>query len=254
MKIKTFSCAYSSLVLLMPSQTGNVNAAIGLDRTRVVFDGSKDAASMTITNNNTQLPYLAQGWIEDEQGNKITSPLIVLPPVQRLEPGKKSQVKVQALPAVKSLPQDRETVYYFNLREIPPRSDKANSLQIALQTRIKLFYRPASIVPSQQERSDPWQKQLILTREADDFQVNNPTPYYITLIDARSSKEGKTSPGFEPLMVPPKGTLKLGVSAAALGSKPWLTYVNDYGGRPALAFSCTGNTCKVDANVSAADD
>lgn len=254
MKIKTFSCAYSSLVLLMLSQTGNVNAAIGLDRTRVVFDGSKDAASMTITNNNTQLPYLAQGWIEDEQGNKITSPLIVLPPVQRLEPGIKSQVKVQALPAVKSLPQDRETVYYFNLREIPPRSDKANSLQIALQTRIKLFYRPASIVPSQQERSDPWQKQLILTREADDFQVNNPTPYYITLIDARSSKEGKTSPGFEPLMVPPKGTLKLGVSAAALGSKPWLTYVNDYGGRPALAFSCTGNTCKVDANASAADD
>jgi len=254
MKIKTFSCAYSSLVLLMLSQTGNVNAAIGLDRTRVVFDGSKDAASMTITNNNTQLPYLAQDWIEDEQGNKITSPLIVLPPVQRLEPGKKSQVKVQALPAVKSLPQDRETVYYFNLREIPPRSDKANSLQIALQTRIKLFYRPASIVPSQQERSDPWQKQLILTREADDFQVNNPTPYYITLIDVRSSKEGKTSPGFEPLMVPPKGTLKLGVSAAALGSKPWLTYVNDYGGRPALAFSCTGNTCKVDANVSTTDD
>ena len=254
MKIKTFSCAYSSLVLLMLSQTGNVNAAIGLDRTRVVFDGSKDAASMTITNNNTQLPYLAQGWIEDEQGNKITSPLIVLPPVQRLEPGKKSQVKVQALPAVNSLPQDRETVYYFNLREIPPRSDKANSLQIALQTRIKLFYRPASIVPSQQERSDPWQKQLILTREADDFQVNNPTPYYITLIDVRSSKEGKTSPGFEPLMVPPKGTLKLGVSAAALGSKPWLTYVNDYGGRPALAFSCTGNTCKVDANVSTTDD
>ena len=244
----------STLTLLTLAMSHSSHAAIGLDRTRVIFDGGKDATSVNITNNNPQLPYLAQGWIEDEQGNKITSPLIVLPPVQRLEPGKKSQVKVQALPAVKSLPQDRETVYYFNLREIPPRSDKANSLQIALQTRIKLFYRPASIVPSQQERSDPWQKQLILTREADDFQVNNPTPYYITLIDARSSKEGKTSPGFEPLMVPPKGTLKLGVSAAALGSKPWLTYVNDYGGRPALAFSCTGNTCKVDANVSTTDD
>ena len=117
----------------------NANAAIGLDRTRVVFDGSKEAVSMNITNNNTQLPYLAQGWIEDEQGNKITSPLIVLPPVQRLEPGKNSQVKVQSLPAVQSLPQDRESVYYFNLREIPPRSEKTNSLQIALQTRIKLF-------------------------------------------------------------------------------------------------------------------
>lgn len=39
---------------------------------------------MNIANNNTELPYLAQGWIEDEQGNKITSPLTVLPPVQRL--------------------------------------------------------------------------------------------------------------------------------------------------------------------------
>lgn len=254
MTITPFSFACSPIVLLMLVLTGNANAAVGLDRTRVVFDGSKEVASMTITNNNSQLPYLAQGWIEDEQGNKITSPLIVLPPVQRLEPGKKSQVKIQSLPAVKSLPQDRETIYYFNLREIPPRSDKANSLQIALQTRIKLFYRPAAIVPGQQEQSDPWQKKLTLTREGDDYQVNNPTPYYITLIDARSGKDAKTASGFEPLMVPPKGALKLGVSAAELGAKPWLTYVNDYGGRPTLAFSCSDNTCKVDADASPAND
>ena len=63
------------LGLLMFSLFNNAKAAIGLDRTRVIFDGSKDAVSMNITNNNTQLPYLAQGWIEDEQGNKITSPL-----------------------------------------------------------------------------------------------------------------------------------------------------------------------------------
>ena len=242
------------LVALMLGLQDYAHAAIGLDRTRVVFDGSKEAVSLNITNNNTQLPYLAQGWIEDEQGNKITTPLVVLPPVQRLEPGKRSQIKVQALPAVKALPQDRETVYYFNLREIPPRSEKANSLQIALQTRIKLFYRPAAIVPGQQEHSDPWQKKLTLTREGDDYQVNNPTPYYITLIDARSGKDAKTASGFEPLMVPPKGALKLGVSAAELGAKPWLTYVNDYGGRPTLAFSCSDNTCKVDADASPAND
>ncbi len=44
------------------------------------------------------------------------------------------------------LPQDRESLFYFNLREIPPRSDKPNSLQLALQTRIKFFYRPQSLV------------------------------------------------------------------------------------------------------------
>ena len=84
--------------------------------------------------------------------------------------------------------------------------------------------------------------------------MNNPTPYYITLIDARSGKDAKTVSGFEPLMVPPKGTLKLGVSAAELGTKPWLTYVNDYGGRPTLVFSCSGSTCKVDADASPIND
>jgi len=231
-----------------------VQAAVALDRTRAVFNGGEKSISLSISNDNKTMPYLAQGWVEDAQGNKITNPLTVLPPLQRLEPGAKSQIKIQAMPSAKLLVQDRETLFYFNLREIPPKSEKPNTLQLALQTRIKLFYRPAAIVPGQQERSDPWQKKLTLTRQGDGYQVNNPTPYYITLIDARSGKDAKTASGFEPLMVPPKGTLKLGVSAAALGSKPWLTYVNDYGGRPALAFSCTGNTCKVDANVSAADD
>lgn len=243
-----------TLALIALCLINNAQAAIGLDRTRVIFDGSKDAVSMNITNNNDKLPYLAQGWIEDEQGQKITTPLTVLPPVQRLEPGKNSQVKVQALAAAKQLPQDRETVYYFNLREIPPRSDKANTLQIALQTRIKLFYRPASIMPSQQELSTPWQEKLTLIREGDHYQVNNPTPYYVTLVDARSGKDAKTAPDFEPIMVPPRASLKLGPSAAVLGSTPYLTYINDYGGRPALAFSCTGNTCSVDVKASARNE
>ncbi|MDT3229761.1 fimbria/pilus periplasmic chaperone [Pseudomonas sp. rhizo25] len=240
----------SSLALLAIGMCQGANAAIALDRTRVIFDGGKDATSVNITNNNTQLPYLAQGWIEDEQGQKITAPLIVLPPVQRVEPGKQSQVKVQALPAAKSLPQDRETVYYFNLREIPPRSDKANTLQIALQTRIKLFYRPQAITPSQQDLANPWQEKLTLSRQGEHYQVNNPTPYFVTLVDARSTKDGKTVPGFEPLMVPPKGSLTLGPTAKALGTAPYLAYVNDYGGRPLLAFTCSGETCKVNPQAA----
>lgn len=245
---------FQAFALLVLGLSQSTNAAVGLDRTRVIFDGGKEATSVNITNNNTQLPYLAQGWIEDEDGKKITTPLIVLPPVQRLEPGKQSQVKVQALPAAKMLPQDRETVFYFNLREIPPRSDKANTLQIALQTRIKLFYRPQAIAPSQQDLSNPWQEKLTLTREGEHYKVNNPTPYYVTLVDARSSKDGKTVPGFEPLMVPPKGALALGPTAKALGTTPYLSYVNDYGGRPVLAFTCSGDTCKVNTQASSRNE
>lgn len=219
-------------------------AAIALDRTRVIVNETDKAVSLNISNQNKQLPYLAQGWIEDVDGDKITSPLVILPPVQRIEPGEKSQLKIQVLPAANLLARDRETLYYFNLREIPPKSDKPNTLQIALQTRIKLFYRPAGIVPSRTDMANPWQEKLTLTRQGDRFIVNNPTPYFVTLIDA-NAKGGKSIAGFEPLMVSPKASGELKASAKALGNSPELTYVNDYGGRPTLSFNCSGTTCKV---------
>ncbi|MBC3218441.1 fimbria/pilus periplasmic chaperone [Serratia fonticola] len=219
-------------------------AAIALDRTRVIFNGGDKSVSLSVSNENKQLPYLAQGWIEDEAGKKISSPLTVLPPVQRLEPGAKSQVKVQGLPIANTLPQDRETLFYFNLREIPPKSDEPNTLQLALQTRIKLFYRPKAIAVVNPESTVPWQEKLTLTKQGDGYQVHNPTPYYVTLVDA-GSRKGVSAPGFEPLMVPPKESAPLKVTASSLGSAPVLTYINDYGGRPQLTFSCNGANCQV---------
>lgn len=231
------------LLVLNVLTVSQANAAIALDRTRVVFDGSRKSISLNISNQNKQLPYLAQGWIEDEKGQKIQSPLTVLPPVQRVEPGKPSQVNIQALPTVKALPQDRESVYYFNLREIPPKSTKPNTLQIALQTRIKLFYRPAGIaIP---KNAPPPQDTLKLLRQGSVYMVDNPTPYYITLVDAARSKNGAGAKGFEPMMVAPKSQMPLTVSVGAIGDSPVLTYVNDYGGRPTLSFRCSGNICSV---------
>ncbi|BEN13852.1 fimbrial protein StfD [Serratia marcescens] len=235
--------AAAVLAAMIGAWAPQANAAIALDRTRVIFDGGVPSVSLSVSNQNKQLPYLAQGWLEDEHGNKIQSPLAVLPPVQRIEPGKPSQVKIQALPAAKLLPQDRETLYYFNLREIPPKSNKPNSLQIALQTRIKLFYRPAAIAP--ERNAAPWQEQLTLSKQGDKYIVNNPTPYYVTIVDAASRKGVDGAKEFEPFMVPPKGNTALTVSAASLGGSPVLTYINDYGGRPQLSFSCNGGSCNV---------
>lgn len=238
--LKTTAVAVALLGAVVVQQA---QAAIALDRTRVIFDGAQKSVSLNISNQNKQLPYLAQGWLEDDKGNKIQSPLTVLPPVQRIEPGKPSQVKIQALPAIKQLPQDRETVYYFNLREIPPKSDKPNTLQIALQTRIKLFYRPAAIAV--QKNANPAQEQLTLSKQGDKYVVNNPTSYYVTIVDASSKKDGAGAKGFEPFMVPPKSNTPLTVGAARVGNAPVLTYINDYGGRPQLSFSCSGTTCQV---------
>lgn len=219
-----------------------VQAAVALDRTRAVFDGGEKSISLSVSNENKVLPYLAQGWVEDAQGNKITSPLTVLPPLQRLEPGAKSQVKIQALPGANLLVQDRETLFYFNLREIPPKSEKPNTLQLALQTRIKLFYRPKAL--SATSGMVPWQEQLTLSKLGDKYQVNNPTPYYVTIVDAGSKPGPAGAEGFEPIMVAPRGKEMLNLGISVLGPTPVLTYINDFGGRPQLQFTCSGAECK----------
>ncbi|ROR08828.1 fimbria/pilus periplasmic chaperone [Erwinia sp. JUb26] len=229
-------------LVLAPLTVQSAFAAIALDRTRVVFDGSQKSISLSVSNENKQLPYLAQGWLEDEKGNKINSPLTVLPPVQRIEPGVQSQVRIQSVGAEKALPQDHESLFYFNLREIPPRSEKPNTLQIALQTRVKLFYRPAALMT--QSNSAPWQEKITLTRQGDRYVVNNPTPYYVTLIDASSSVKGPSAKDFEAVMIAPKGEAPINITAGILGNSPVLTYINDYGGRPQLQFTCSGITCQ----------
>lgn len=125
-------------MLLLLGGYGSARAAIAPDRTRTVFRGEDKSISVDLKNANSKLPYLAQSRVEDEKGVKITSPLIVVPPVQRIEPSAIGQVKIQGMPALASLPGSGNP-FYYNVREIPPQSDKPNTLQIALQTRIKVF-------------------------------------------------------------------------------------------------------------------
>lgn len=238
-----FSLLASGLLLSQVAQ-----GAIALDRTRVIFDGGQKSITLNISNNNKQLPYLAQGWLENSTGEKINSPLVVLPPMQRVEPGASSQIKIEALHAISQLPQDKESLFYFNLREIPPKSDKPNTLQIALQTRVKLFYRPKAI--KLDKMAAPIQDKLILNKSGDKVIVKNPTPYYVTIINATENDKSATlkAKSFKPVMIEPFGEMSLGVKPSELGNRPVLTYINDYGGRPMLTFQCKGNACQVVEN------
>lgn len=141
------------------------------------------------------------------------------------------------------MPQDRESLFYFNLREIPPKSDKPNTLQIALQTKVKLFYRPESIKIN--KFGVPPQEKLTLSKKGDKVMVKNPTPYYVSIIYAAGSSAAAKNKNFSPVMVPPFEEMPLGISASTLGNSPTLTYINDYGGRPTLNFQCQGNLCQV---------
>ena len=231
------------VLALLASFSGH--ASVTPDRTRLVFNESDKSISVTLRNNDQKLPYLAQSWIEDARGNKISSPLAVLPPVQRIDAMMNGQVKIQALPDIHTLPSDRESLFYYNVREIPPKSGKANTLQIALQTRIKLFWRPKAL--ENVSMKNPWQHKVTLTRNGQDFTVNNPTTYYVIISNASAKKGGNPPEGFTPLMLEPKTSAPLN---AKMDSVPVLTYINDYGARMPLYFKCTGNNCQVDEEQS----
>jgi len=227
-------------VLILAAVSSTVQAGVSLDRTRLVITGKDSSASANLSNTSPDIPFLAQSWVEDSKGNKITSPLLVLPPLQRINGGQKGVARVTKTDGINQLPQDRETLFYLNVREIPPKPDKPNVLQLAMQSRIKLFYRPTAIIPK--NKSDVWQDQVVFQKMGNKMNAQNPTPYHVTIISLNRIK-GEKITQFPGIMVAPKSSLEFNVTDPSINDFTMM-YVNDYGGHPELKYHCEGNTCK----------
>lgn len=243
-KKMTKICTHLGVLLtlsILPYQA--TQAAIALDRTRAVFNGGEKNLVLNISNDNKKEPYLAQSWLEDAQGKKLTDYLAVTPPMQRVEPGAKSMIRITALPSASSLPQDRESLFYFSVREVPPRSNRSNVLQLALQTKIKLFYRPAGITPERFSRHDD---KLVLHKVNGGFRVENPTPYYMTLLGITNEGSRSVEKGFKPLMIAPMSSEKV---MSSVTGQPSIITINDFGGKPVLPFRCEGDLCRADISA-----
>lgn len=233
---------YGLLSVLLAGLAPASQAALSLDRTRIVFNEGAKAVSLSVHNQNSRDPYLAQTWIEDSAGKKITEPLMSLPPVQRIEAGGRSQVRLQMTMAADTLPQDRESLFYFYFREIPPRSHKPNTVMLAVENQLKVFYRPKSVVVDKMETVLPGIKNITVDKKLDHYELNNATPYYFTVVEARASLNAKPV-AFEPRMFSPKGKGRLPDNVKFTGNDFSLIFVTDFGEQRALMFSCNNEHC-----------
>lgn len=229
---------------LMCVTTCSTMASIAIDRTRVIVTERDRSASAILKNTNASLPFLAQSWIEDATGKKITSPLLVSPPLQRINGGQKGIARVTKTAEIRQLPTDKETLFYLNIREIPPKSDQPNVLQLAMQSRIKLFYRPLAIIPK--KNNLPWQREVTFKKQGGRWQIENPTPYYVTI--TRLDKEGTAEnrgklTDFAGVLIAPQSTQQIQVADGTVNNFT-MTYVNDYGGSPRLRYHCQSNVCR----------
>lgn len=217
---------------------GSAQAAISIDRTRVILLGDEKSSPVNVINHSKTLPYLAQTWLENEAGEKISSPLTALPPLQRVEKDSTVQIRVTPLAGAGSLPQDRESLFFFNLQEIPPKSDKPNAIQLALRIKVKVFYRPASLKPLAEK---VWQEEIRLEPNSQGLTLVNPTPFFVILPEVMVGKNSLLGEE-EAVTLRPKSEVTL----PAVKPKPQkvaLKFINDYGAYQPLTYSCTVTTC-----------
>ena len=196
----------------------NAYAGVIIGGTRVIFDGGEKEASISI-NNADSVPYLIQSWVDMPEGNANKAPFIVTPPLYRLDGG---QQNIERILLSGSLPQDKESLFWLNIKAIPSASKQENSLQIAVKTRIKLIYRPSGLkgtTPEEQANKLTW------SRSGNKLKVTNPTQYVINFneISVGDKKLDEVS------WVAPGATTVFSLPAGANGNHISFKVINDYG-------------------------
>lgn len=156
------------------------NASLAADQTRYIFSGDRDSLGITVKNNNKEHTFGGQAWI-DNIVEKDTRPTFVVTP-SFFKVKANGQQTLRVIKASDHLPQDKESVYWLNLQDIPP-ALKGNGLAIALRTKMKLFYRPAKLVDG---RNGAEQGISVQTRPDGRTLLVNPYIYAIgSLLDAK---------------------------------------------------------------------
>lgn len=225
------------MALLIPVTAAN--AEIILHGTRAVYPSEDREITLQLSNDGKS-PALVQAWI-DEGDPKTTpdqskAPFVITPPITRVEAGEGQSLRISKLPTADNLKKDQETLFWLNILDIPPKpakNDKAapeNYLQLAIRSRIKLFYRPESIKMDRTSAPKKIQWQV----QDSKLVVNNPTPFYITFtsITQQRSNTDKNVVLSDGIMLNPFSKQQITLNDPNLNIKDIrFTTINDFGGR-----------------------
>lgn len=214
-------------------------ADIVLSGTRIIYNAGQKDANIRLENKGSR-PILTQSWLDTGDDNAepgaIKVPFNATPPVSRIDPKKGQTVKIMYTGS-QSLPTDRESVFWFNVLEVPPKAKKEEGapaqsmLQLAFRTRIKLFYRPKGLEGSVGEATN----KLIWAATTDKgkaaITVKNPTPYYISFNSVELESAGQKYPLVNTMAAPlSTTTLTFKNATSAKSGKINYSFINDFGG------------------------
>nr|WP_307773638.1 molecular chaperone [Providencia stuartii] len=207
-------------ILLFLTSFLTYSAGLSLNKTRIIFNEGDKSASITFKN-NVDSPFLVQNEIYDVDNQKSDF-FVITPSIFRVE--KNSTFMMRIFPAsLNLLPKDRESVFYFSSRAIPPKkNDEKSSGKLSIVTNlvIKLYYRPKNLPMTAKESYE----KLSVSYEKNVLTIHNPTPYYTTLVDMKANNTRK----IKNKMVAPYSHITL-PDMTGLNTFSW-RIMNDYGG------------------------
>lgn len=212
-------------------------AEIILHGTRIIYPSDAREITLQMSNSGIQ-PSLVQAWIDD--GNpestpeQAKAPFMISPPISRVEADKSQTLRITALPLTSQYSQSQETVLWLNVIDIPPRptgealeSAPDNFLQLAIRSRIKLFYRPSTLKDDVNLAVDKIQ----WIKAGNTLKIKNPTPFHVTMTSI-FQKNGNDKIDLLPkgLMLSPFSEDTLQLKNANVNDMSFI-HINDYGGR-----------------------
>ncbi|MDW2982968.1 fimbria/pilus periplasmic chaperone [Rhodanobacter sp. KK11] len=236
--MKSLLCTLGAALLALAAGIGPSHASVVIAGTRVVFSAATGETTVHLTNEG-KLPALVEAWIDD--GNPASTPdtakvpFLITPPLTRMDAGRGQSLRI--IYTGQPLPTDRESLFWLNVLEIPPKpvtkpGEERNTLQFAVRSRLKLFFRPASLAGNPLTAGEQLGWSVAADGTGYALVVRNPTPYYITISKLTLHVDGAayiTDSG----MVAPLASLHLPVKdlhrAPSAGSAVDYTVINDFG-------------------------
>lgn len=175
------------IFLILPALLSfSAHASVVIMGTRVVYLSQQKSINVQLNNTGGSSPSLIQSWIDTGDSSSTPDsmkvPFIITPPVFRINPGTGQTLRIMY--TQEYLPRDKETLFYLNVLDIPAKPDdtdiNTSYLQLAVRSRIKLFFRPDSlkIKPSAAYKKVIWSLNNIGSKSV--LKADNRTPYYIT--------------------------------------------------------------------------
>ncbi|CAM3696448.1 fimbria/pilus periplasmic chaperone [Rahnella victoriana] len=209
----------------------SVFASVVMTGSRVIYPSDAKSVDVQLRNND-DFPYVIQAWFDsgDQASTPATgkAPFVVTPPTFRIA-AKDGQVLRMFFTGGNSLPQDRESIFYFNFLQVPPGNiggDKGSQMVVLLKNRLKLFYRPAALKTNNKKLFDYLTFSNIT---ATNIRITNTSPYYMSLskVAVRENIAKEKTP-----MIAPFATVDVALTAGKAAGRAQgieIGLINDYG-------------------------